>query len=136
MRVLSIKSGQAILDLGCGGGHLVRDIALAVGETGRAVGLDASADQLTSARELCKGLPSVELIEGDSTDLPFEDGSFDGLGSIQMLEYVREVDIAIAEARRVLKPGGKAALVSVLWDHWRFHGGRPRPERYHARCLA
>ena len=42
-----------------------------------------------------------------------------------MLEYVREVDLAITEARRVLKPGGKAALVSVLWDHWRFHGAEP-----------
>ena len=49
---LSIKSGHAVLDLGCGGGHLVRDIALAVGDKGRAVGLDASADQLSTAREV------------------------------------------------------------------------------------
>ena len=38
---LAIETGQAILDLGCGGGHLVREIALAVGDSGRAVGLDA-----------------------------------------------------------------------------------------------
>ena len=43
---LAVESGQAVLDLGCGGGHLVREIALAVGAGGRAVGFDVSADQL------------------------------------------------------------------------------------------
>jgi SAM-dependent methyltransferase len=122
---LAINSGQAVLDLGCGGGHLVRDFALAVGDNGRAVGLDASTVQLESANALCSGLSAVELIEGDATNMPFDDGTFDSLASIQMFEYVPDVDDAIAEARRVLKSGGKAALVSVLWDHWRFHGAEP-----------
>ncbi|MCZ6722445.1 MAG: methyltransferase domain-containing protein [Gammaproteobacteria bacterium] len=122
---LAVNTGQAVLDLGCGGGHLVRDLALAVGDSGRVVGLDASTDQLGSAGEFCAGLSAVELMQADATDLPFEDASFDSLASIQMLEYVPDVDGAIAEARRVLKPGGKAVLVSVLWDHWRFHGADP-----------
>jgi arsenite methyltransferase len=122
---LGIKSGQAVLDLGCGGGHLVRDIALAVGDSGRTVGLDASKEQIAAARSLCADINVAELIEGDTTNLPFEDASFDCLASIQMLEYVPDVDAAISEARRVLKSGGKAALVSVLWDHWRFHGAEP-----------
>lgn len=122
---LAISSGQAVLDLGCGGGHLVRDFALAVGDRGRAVGLDASSAQLESANALCSGLSAVELVEGDATNMAFDDGTFDSLASIQMLEYVTDVDDAIAEARRVLKPGGRAALVSVLWDHWRFHGAEP-----------
>ena len=46
---LAVNTGQAVLDLGCGGGHLVRDLALAVGDSGRVVGLDASKDQLDSA---------------------------------------------------------------------------------------
>lgn len=122
---LAISSGQAVLDLGCGGGHLVRDIALAVGDRGRAVGLDASKEQIAAARSLCIDIAKVELIEGDATNLPFENASFDCLASIQMLEYVPDVDAAISEARRVLRPGSKAALVSVLWDHWRFHGAEP-----------
>ena len=122
---LAIKSGQSVLDLGCGGGHLVRDVALAVGEGGRVVGLDASKDQILAARALCDGIAAVELVDGDATKLPFEDGSFDCLASIQMLEYVADVDSALLETRRVLKPGGKAALISVLWDHWRFHGAEP-----------
>lgn len=122
---LDVEAGQALLDIGCGGGHLVRDLALAVGDHGRAVGLDASAEQVNSARALCDDLPAAELTEGDATDLPFEAGTFDGLAAIQTLEYIPDVDGALAEARRVLKPGGKAAFVSVLWDHWRFHGADP-----------
>jgi arsenite methyltransferase len=122
---LAISSGQAVLDLGCGGGHLVRDIALAVGDSGRVVGLDASKEQIAAAQSFCADITVAELIEGDSTNLPFEDASFDCLASIQMLEYVPDVDAAISESRRVLKPGSKAALVSVLWDHWRFHGAVP-----------
>ncbi len=125
LEALSIASGQALLDLGCGGGHLVRDLAFAVGESGRVVGLDASEAQLEAARVLCEGLAIAELIEGDATDLPFEEATFDSLASIQMLEYVPDVDSALSEARRVIKPGGKVALVSVLWDHWRFHGADP-----------
>ncbi len=58
---LAVNTGQAVLDLGCGGGHLVRDLALAVGDSGRVVGLDASTDQLESAGALCAGLSAVEL---------------------------------------------------------------------------
>jgi arsenite methyltransferase len=122
---LSIRSGESVLDLGCGGGHLVQEIALAVGETGRVVGLDASQEQLNAAAELCVNLPGVELLTGDATDLPFGDGEFDCLSSIQMYEYIDDVDAALAESARVLKPGGRAAMVSVLWDHWRFHGADP-----------
>jgi SAM-dependent methyltransferase len=124
-KALAIKTGQSILDLGCGGGHLVRDVALAVGDSGRVVGLDASKDQLASAAVLCPGLSAVDLVEGDATDMAFDDGEFDSLASIQTLEYIPNVDGAIREARRVLRPGGRAALVSVLWDHWRFHGAEP-----------
>ena len=119
---LAVESGHSVLDLGCGGGHLVREIALAVGNGGRAVGLDMSAAQLDAARTVCVGLPAAELIEGDATKMSFEDASFDSIASIQALEYIADVDRALAEARRVLKPGGKAAFVSVLWEHWRFHG--------------
>lgn len=122
---LGVRSGQALLDIGCGGGHLVRELALAVGAGGRAVGLDMSPDQLAAARGLCAELPGAELVEGDATALPFEDAGFDGLASIQTLDYIPDIDRALAEARRVLRPGGKAALVSVLWEHWRFHGADP-----------
>lgn len=58
---LAVERGQAILDLGCGGGHLVRELALAVGAGGHAVGVDTSADQLAAAEALCADLPAVRL---------------------------------------------------------------------------
>jgi len=119
---LQVEPGQAVLDLGCGGGHLVRELAQAVGSGGRAVGLDASPEQLETARSLCAALPAAELVQGDATNLVFEDGTFDALACVQTLEYMRDPDRAIAEAWRVVKPSGKAAFVSVCWDHWRFHG--------------
>lgn len=122
---LAPRRGQAILDLGCGGGHLLRDVALAVGVEGRAIGLDISQEQLDAARTACDGLASVELIRGDATAIPLADGELDALTAIQTLEYIEDVNSALAESRRVLRPGARVALVSVLWDHWTFHGADP-----------
>lgn len=122
---LSPRSGAAMLDLGCGGGHLTRDIAVAVGESGRAVGLDASADQIDAAKAECSGLAQAELVVGDALSTTFEDDAFDGLGTIQVLDYIDDTDRALSEARRILKTGAKIAIVCVLWDHFRFHGAEP-----------
>jgi arsenite methyltransferase len=122
LRSLSLEIGQAALDIGCGGGHLVREFAISVGSKGRAVGLDVSEEQLVSAREYCAEYKAAACILGNATEMDFEDASFDKLASIRTLEYIEDVPAALAEMRRVLKPGGVAALVSVLWDQFRFHG--------------
>ena len=119
---LSPKSGQSFLDIGCGGGHLVLDLALAVGQKGKVVGLDASGDQVEAAKSHCGSVPAIDLLQGNATALDFADNSFDGVASIQTLEYIADVDTVLSEARRVLKPAGKVAFVSVLWEHWRFYG--------------
>ena len=122
IRALEPKPGEHVIDLGCGAGHLVQEIAQMIQPSGRITGIDVSPQQLAVARERCKDLPSVEFLEEDAVDLPFPSGSFEKLASIQALEYIQEVDSTLAETRRLLKPGGIVALVSVLWDHWRFHG--------------
>lgn len=126
---LEIVPGQTILDIGCGGGELTRRIALAVGSRGRAIGFDRSADQLSAARDLCADLPWVDLVEGDAIDLPFQTSSIDGFITVNTLEYIPEVDRALAEARRVLKPGGKAAIHSVVSEASRFYGSDADLER-------
>lgn len=119
---LAPKPGEAVLDIGCGGGHLVRDLAQAIGPDGRAAGIEMSPDQLAAAKQTCAGISNIALHEGDATALPFEDNSFDAAATIQTFEYIPDVNAALRETARILKPGGRAALVSVLWDHWRFHG--------------
>ena len=132
LEALTMARGQAVLELGCGGGHLLRNLAQAVGDRGRAAGLDVSADQLAAAKEQCAELSNVELAEGSAAALGFEDAAFDAVTAIHVLEYIPEVAPVLAEARRVLKPGGKVAFVSVLWDHWRYHGAEPElNERVH-----
>ena len=53
LRSLEVQTGQTILDIGCGGGHLLEDLALAVGENGKIYGLDPSEAQLETARDRC-----------------------------------------------------------------------------------
>ncbi len=122
---LDLRPGLSVLDIGCGGGHLVCDLALAVGEDGRAVGIDPNEKQLTAARELCANLPAAELHADIAGELPLGDGEIDGLASVQTREYVPDVAGALAECHRVLVPDGRAVFVSVLWDHRRFHGPGP-----------
>jgi SAM-dependent methyltransferase len=136
---LAMTKGQAVLDIGCGGGQLLRELAVCVGEKGRAVGIDLSEDQLNAARSYCASLPSVELVQSSAATLPFDDGIFDGLSSIQVLEYIQDLNSVLEECRRVLKHGGKAAFISVMWDHWRFHGADPKlndriMEAFRAHC--
>ena len=64
---LDVKRGQRILDLGCGGGSLLRELALAVGPEGEAVGIDPSEDQINAAKALCEDLDKVTLVAEPAT---------------------------------------------------------------------
>lgn len=119
---LDLAPDQHVLEIGCGGGQLTKDIAPAVGTGGRFVGLDANDEQLIAARAFCADIANAEFIQGDATTLPFEDGTFDRIVAINTLEYIPNTAAVVAEARRVLKPGGRLVNISVLWDHWQLHG--------------
>lgn len=118
---LSLRPGQHVLDLGTGGGHLARDIARAVGAAGRVIGLDPSPDQLEHARA-ADGSDAVEWVEGTGDALPVDDETLDGVTSIQVLEYVADLPPLLRDVHRSLRPGGRFVSVSVVWDHWRYHG--------------
>jgi ubiquinone/menaquinone biosynthesis C-methylase UbiE len=118
---LSPRYGEQIIDIGCGSGSLVNELALAVGATGKVFGIDASSEQIEAARQKCRGLPA-EFETADATALPFEDGIFDGAVSVQTLEYIDRVDAALAEIRRVSRPGARYAFISMMWDTFIFNG--------------
>jgi SAM-dependent methyltransferase len=88
-----------VLDVGCGVGHSYQ--LLAPRET---VGLDIDPDALAGQAR--------ETRVGDMRELPFEDASFSAVLSVQAIEHVPDPDRALAEARRVLKPGGVAVFVT------------------------
>jgi SAM-dependent methyltransferase len=102
----------SVADLGCGLGAdtvmLARHVAPG---GGRVIGLDRSAAMLgfARARPEAQGLP-IEFRDGDVLRLPFDDGSLDAVWMERVLIHVEDVGAALAEVRRVLRPGGKAVL--------------------------
>lgn len=124
---LKPQGGEHVLDLGCGGGIYVKDISRAVGAQGRAAGIDISEDQIAAAAERCKEMNNVRLEAGDAFALPYDTASFDAVLSVQVIEYLQNVEVALKEVLRVLKPGGRFVNVSTNWSqlYWAGEGAKP-----------
>jgi arsenite methyltransferase len=112
---LAAARGQRILDVGCGPGFYCAELAEEVGSTGSVVGLDSSPAMLALARRRCAVYDNVELAQAEAVSLPVEDGSADAALSVQVLEYVADVNAALAEMYRALRPGGRIVVWDVDW---------------------
>lgn len=123
LNCISLSSGEAVLDIGCGPGFLCEEMAEAVGSTGRVLGVDISEDLLTFARHR-NGRGWLTYRQGDAQALDVDDNSFDAAVCVQVLEYVEDVDRALAEIHRVLSPGGRAFVVDTDWDAVIWHSAR------------
>lgn len=116
---LSAQAGEKILEIGYGTGHCLVSIAKAVGPTGRVVGVDISDGMLAIARERLQkeGLAErADLQLGDAANLDFlEAGSLDGVFMSFTLELFDNPEIprVLQECRRLLKTGGRIAVVSM-----------------------
>ncbi|QID37033.1 methyltransferase domain-containing protein [Streptomyces albus] len=108
--LLSPAPGSTVVDVGCGAGRAVAELA----ERGiHAVGVDPSPWMLAAAR---KRWPEAEFREAGAEDLPFADGSVHGYRADKVFHELQEPGRAVAEARRVLRPGGRIVLVGQDWD--------------------
>ena len=125
LAALDAGLGDVVLEVGCGGGIYLREIATAVGEQGRAFGNDVSADQVAAARQYCDGLTNVTIETGDLAALAIADETVDAVVAVQVLEYVAEVDRALSEIRRVTRPGGRLVNVATNWAALYWTGWRP-----------
>ncbi|MDH5675164.1 MAG: methyltransferase domain-containing protein [Myxococcales bacterium] len=119
-----IRSGQRVLDVGCGTGTLALAAAEAVGSRGEVIGIDPSAEMIARARAKAatRGLPArFELAAAER--LPFDDGKFDvALGSLMFHHLPQPLQrAALLELQRVLAPGGQLVLVDFVgrgpWLH-------------------
>jgi len=118
--LLGLQPGEHVLDIGVGPGFLAAEMAEEVGPGGRVCGIDGSESMLALARRRGAG---VELALADVLELPFADASFDAAVATQVYEYVPDMPAALAEARRVLRPGGRLLILDTDWDSIVWHSG-------------
>ncbi|HVS45026.1 MAG TPA: methyltransferase domain-containing protein [Candidatus Dormibacteraeota bacterium] len=115
------RPGEDILDVGCGPGFYVAELLDRVGPEGTVVGVDSSPQMLGLAAHRCEGHANVAFHEAPATSLPVDDAGFDAALSVQVLEYVGDVDTALAEMRRALRPGGRVVLWDIDWSTVTWH---------------
>jgi len=117
-RMLALAAGEQVLEIGFGTGNSILHLAAAVGSEGRVSGIDVSEGMLGVARKKVAERDLSERVHlqlGDGRHLPYEAGEFDAVFLSFTLELFPESEIpaVLAEVRRVLRDGGRLALVAM-----------------------
>lgn len=118
--LLGLDGDEVVADVGCGNGAYLS--ALAKSHRGTVVGLDLSLGMLRDARgrlrgEACPADPQVDMVQGDAERLPFRSASSDVVLAMHMLYHVPDRRASLREFRRVLRVGGRIAVVLNSSDH-------------------
>ncbi len=131
---LAPRTGERVLDLGCGQGLMTDALAQAVGGAGAVIGIDPSAEMRREAEVRCAGFPQVSILDGAAGSLPVEDGSLDAAVALQVFEYLDDIPGALADLRRALRPGARLVIGDMQWSTLSW--ASDDPERMERMCGA
>lgn len=113
-----LKSAERVLDLGCGDGNYTGPIA---DQTGAAIGLDSSLAMLRSGRTRLGQRTDICWVQAEAASLPFRQASFDVVISVTVLCFAGDPSALLAEAFRVLRPGGRIVTGELgRYSPWAF----------------
>jgi ubiquinone/menaquinone biosynthesis C-methylase UbiE len=112
---MRFSTGRA-LDVGCGTGDDVREMADAVGSRGHVVGVDNSVAMIDEAKRRAVGVNNVEFVSGEATALPFPDGSFEATRADRSLMHVPDALRVMQQMVRVTRPGGRVVVFEVDFE--------------------
>ncbi len=110
---LRLEAGDRVLDIACGPGNFTSDYATAVGHSGVAVGVDLSRPMLARAL-LDNAASGAHYVQGSAHRLPFAPDSFDAVACYGALYLIPDPFLAIAEMVRVVRPGGRVAVMTSV----------------------
>jgi ubiquinone/menaquinone biosynthesis C-methylase UbiE len=121
LAALEPRPGERILEIGPGTGHNLVELARAVGTRGHVHGIDLSEAMLERARRLIEQSDLTERVTlscGDAVDLPYFDGTMDGVLMTFALELfdTPQIPVVLSECRRVLRPGGRIVIAGLTKD--------------------
>jgi ubiquinone/menaquinone biosynthesis C-methylase UbiE len=117
LAMLAARSGQTVMDVGCGAGHLALELGAQVGPNGRVIGIDKSEPliDVARARAADAALSNIEFRVGDVQNLPLDDDSLDGACSDRVFQYLTDPAQAVRELQRVTRPSGTIVIADTDW---------------------
>lgn len=109
--LLAIQPGDTVLDIACGPGNTTRQLSKEVGAQGLLIGVDSAATMLAQA--VAESDDTIGYVRADAADLPFADATMDAVACYGALYLMDHPFAALAEMVRVLKPGGRLAVLTT-----------------------
>lgn len=126
---MRVQTGQRVLDVGCGVGIDVIQLAQLVGAAGMAYGVDADTQMVQQAQLAAASVSNVAFAAGPASALPWGDSSFAAVRSERMFQHLADPEAALLEMLRVSAAGGRVVVLDTDWGSLSINHANPELER-------